>query len=88
MFGEVDLKEMSLPMNIYDPFNSQGVLFATFYCLTFYGLILSTHIYMACDVFLFSSLNVANGALETVKERLREMRKYTRGEIRFLRICT
>ncbi|CAB0006158.1 unnamed protein product [Nesidiocoris tenuis] len=57
---------MALPMNVYDPFASQGVLFSFFYLTCHYGLVSSTHIYMAADCFLFTSVHLANGSLKTI----------------------
>ncbi|BES91693.1 Odorant receptor [Nesidiocoris tenuis] len=73
IFGDSSLEEMALPMNVYDPFASQGVLFSFFYLTCHYGLVSSTHIYMAADCFLFTSVHLANGSLKTVNDMLEEM---------------
>nr|AXU25103.1 odorant receptor 12 [Cyrtorhinus lividipennis] len=72
-YKEIELKDMTLPMNVYDPFDSQGLLFAFFYLCGVYGLISSTHIYMSCDAFFFSTAHVANGAYETLKTKFKSM---------------
>ncbi|BES91694.1 Odorant receptor [Nesidiocoris tenuis] len=84
VFGETSLGEMKLPINVYDPFASEGFLFSFFYLVCYYGLVSSAHIYMAADCFLFTSIHVANGSLETLNKMLVDMAVEKKDEIQFM----
>lgn len=71
-----DLSEIKYPINVYDPFGSQGFLFVSFYCVGEYSLLLSTQIYMAADCFLFTSIFIGIGALKTLRNKVKDMGKF------------
>nr|APZ81469.1 olfactory receptor 47 [Adelphocoris lineolatus] len=75
IFGETELNEMTLPINLYDPMEAKGAMFALFYFICHYGLISSAHIYMAADCYLFTAIHLANGGFQTLNGKLEDMKQ-------------
>ncbi|BES91695.1 Odorant receptor [Nesidiocoris tenuis] len=71
--GESSWEKMGYPINMHDPFNSTGFLYFLLYVTGHYAIILSAHIYMAADCFLFTSIYVANGAFQTLQDKIERM---------------
>nr|APZ81489.1 olfactory receptor 67 [Adelphocoris lineolatus] len=72
LLGETTLEEMKLPINTYYPFEGRFA-FSVTYSIAQYALMVSGQIYMAADIYLFTSIYVAVGALQYISDELEKM---------------
>ncbi|XP_014254258.1 uncharacterized protein LOC106669355 isoform X2 [Cimex lectularius] len=74
LLGVISWESLSLPINSLAP-KFDGFMFGLIYLWGCISLLSSAQIYMAADIFCFSSIHMVNGAMETLKLRLEDMRK-------------
>lgn len=75
LFGVTPLEEMTLPMNVWYPYDyNQTLKFVPLYLVHYFGLIASTHSYMATDGFFFSLIHFSSGQMGILKTSLRQIK--------------